>query len=83
MPKKLKTENATLEESLKELEDIAKKMESGKPDLEESVALFEKGILLSKRCETTLLEAKQKVKQLIEHEGKPELSDYEDINDDS
>ena len=36
------------EEKLKELEEIVNKLDSGNVSLEESIALFEKGVKLSK-----------------------------------
>ena len=38
----------TFEESLKQLENIVEQLESGEIDLEKSVKLYEKGMLLKK-----------------------------------
>ena len=44
----------TFEESLKQLENIVEQLESGEIDLEKSVKLYEKGMLLKKNCEEKL-----------------------------
>jgi exodeoxyribonuclease VII small subunit len=46
------------EQALKELEGIVKTLEEGKASLNESVNLYERGVMLKKHCDT-LLEAVQ------------------------
>jgi len=60
---------------LSELESIVEKLENGQLPLDESLALFERGIKLARECETRLKNAQQKVEILIEEnsELKPEL----------
>jgi exodeoxyribonuclease VII small subunit len=65
-----------LEKALKELEQITKTMESGNLSLEESIANFEKGITLVKKCQTTLQSAEQKVQVLCGEGEKAVLTDY-------
>jgi len=52
------------EESLKRLEEIAQKMESGDLSLDESLKIFEEGIKLSRFCESKLSNAEQKLEIL-------------------
>ena len=59
----------SFEESLQELERIVEKLENGQLSLDESLALFEKGIKLVKECNTRLKNAQQKVEKLIEENG--------------
>lgn len=59
------------EEALKELEETVKKLESGETTLEEALALFEKGISLTKECRKLLEGAELKVAQLLDGEEKP------------
>jgi len=59
----------SFEESLQELERIVEKLENGQLSLDESLALFEKGIQLVKECNTRLKNAQQKVEKLIEENG--------------
>lgn len=56
----------TFEESLKELEETVKKLESGETTLEEAMELFEKGVNLTKNCRKLLDEAQLKVKKVTE-----------------
>lgn len=53
------------EESLKELEDIVRRLEGDMP-LDEAVAAFEKGIQLSKICIETLKAQKGKLSLLVD-----------------
>jgi exodeoxyribonuclease VII small subunit len=55
-----------LEESLKELEALVEKLEGGDLSLEQSLAEFERGIRLTRECQTALREAEQKVEILLE-----------------
>ncbi len=48
-----------------ELEQIVKKMETENLSLEESIAAFEKGILLSKECQEKLSKAELKIQTLM------------------
>lgn len=54
------------EESIKELESIAAKLESGEASLEESVQLYERAIKLSKECSELLEKAKLKITDVNE-----------------
>ena len=56
------------EKSIKELEKIAESLENDKISLDESIALFEKGVTLSKECSEYLENAKQKIVTLTEKE---------------
>ena len=60
------TQPLTFEESLKQLEEITKKLEGGNISLEESVKLFEQGTRLKAHCETLLKDAQLKVEKIIE-----------------
>ncbi len=53
------------EQSMKRLEEIVKKLESGKLSLGESIALYTEGVKLSEECKKTLSEAELTVKQLV------------------
>lgn len=56
------------EKSIKELEKIANSLENEQISLEESIALFEKGVKLSKDCSEYLESAKQRIVSLSEAE---------------
>ena len=55
----------TFEDTLKELELIVEKLESGSLGLDEMLELFEKGIKLTKSCQSELKEAENKIKTII------------------
>lgn len=57
------------EKSLIELENIIKKLESEEVSLDESIALFEKGVVLSNECRKTLEKAEYKIITLTDAEG--------------
>lgn len=64
------------EQSLAELEKIVDAMEQGDIPLEQALESFEKGIKLARTCQKTLSEAEQKVRILIEQNGKQTLEDF-------
>ena len=57
-------QKTTFESALKELEDIADKLESGELGLDESIAEFENGIKLANYCRLKLEEAERKIEIL-------------------
>ena len=66
------------EDALGELETIVRGLESGDLSLEESLARFERGVALSRFCRSSLAEAEQKVRVLMEDEaGEESLEDFE------
>ena len=54
------------EKELKRLEEIASKMENKTISLDESIALYEEGIKITKKLEEALKEAEKKVESVIE-----------------
>ncbi|MCF6257020.1 MAG: exodeoxyribonuclease VII small subunit [Gammaproteobacteria bacterium] len=68
--KKQKTPD--FETALKELETLVERMENGESSLEDSLKDFERGIELTRSCQTALTEAEQKVEILLKKDGEPE-----------
>ncbi len=58
-------ENLSFEESIKQLEQIAKELETGDLDLEASVSKFEEGMELSKKCNSLLENAEKRISILL------------------
>lgn len=58
----------TFEQAIKELEEIAAKLENGDTTLDESLELFERGIKLSKSCQKMLDDAEKRVSVLMTNE---------------
>ncbi len=59
----------SFEEALKRLEEVVARLEKGNLPLEESLALFQEGIGLVKRCEALLDTAEEKIEMLIQEGG--------------
>ena len=57
-----KSNQNSFEISMKKLEDIIDKIESGDASLEESISMYEEGIELKKLCEKKLKEFELKIK---------------------
>jgi exodeoxyribonuclease VII small subunit len=51
----------SFEEALARLSSLVEKLESGEMSLEDSVAAFEQGVVLSRRCEGLLDKAEQRL----------------------
>lgn len=62
----MEEENISFESAMEELELIAKSLEKGDLNLDESVKQFEKGIKLSKKCNEILENAEKKISILIQ-----------------
>lgn len=66
-----KIEELSYEDAMAELESIVSALEEGNQKLEESMALFERGQSLMKRCAELLEAAELKVRQLVGDELTP------------
>jgi exodeoxyribonuclease VII small subunit len=60
----------SFEAALKELEQIVTKLERGDVPLEESIAIYERGEALKKRCECLLAQAEERVERIRAVGGK-------------
>lgn len=58
-----------IDEDIKKLDELSKKMESGTLTLEQSLQVFQEGIALIRKCTQTLENAELKVKEIIETQG--------------
>ena len=67
----------TFEEKIKDLEDIAKKLESGELNLDDSMKEFEKGMKISKECTKILDDAEKKIMILVNEDGDIKENKYE------
>ena len=70
-----KTKSFDFESALEELETLVTAMEDGELSLEESMQAFEKGIKLTRECQSALRQAEQKVQILINENGDTEALD--------
>jgi exodeoxyribonuclease VII small subunit len=74
------TKKSTLvdfEKSLEELERLVEQMEKGELTLEESLRYFERGVELTRICQSALQLAEQKVQMLIEKNGRLEIVPFD------
>ena len=62
----------SFEKAIEELESIVKRLEEGKVPLEESVAIYERGEALKRRCSELLSQAEDRVAKItLDAAGKP------------
>lgn len=70
-----------LEKALDELESLVEELESGELPLEKAMQKFEHGIKLTKRCQTALKSAEQRVEILLKSAGGEEALEAFDVGD--
>lgn len=58
-------EQLSFETALKELEDIVARLEQGEVDLEDSIALYERGQALKSHCEQKLKAAEGRLEKIV------------------
>jgi len=69
----------TFEQALAKLTALVQTLESGELALEESVAAFEQGVLLSRHCEMLLNQADQRL-QVLDEQGQVALLPQDKVN---
>ena len=72
---------ADFEQSMQALEELVGKMEAGEMSLEDSLAAYERGVGLYRRCQAALEQAELRVR-LLSDPGNPEDARPFDIGDD-
>ena len=84
---KTKPKLPDFEKSLTELEAIVAKLEQGDVPLEEALKTFERGVALTRQCQTALRTAQQKVEVLLARNGDETIeafaSDDDEDDDDA
>ena len=76
-----KTDSFYFEQALENLEELVTAMEEGELSLEESLQAFEKGIKLTRECQSALKKAEQKVQVLINEDGDTKEFEFKEDND--
>lgn len=69
------------EAAVKELEELVERLEQGDISLEESLKLYERGVLLTRDCQESLQAAEQKVQILLQQSGQTNLVDFDPESD--
>lgn len=64
------------ETAMRDLESIVERLEKGDLALEESLTAFERGVMLTRICQTALKEAEQKVEILLRKAGEPVVEHF-------
>ncbi len=64
------------EAAMRELEEVVERLERGDLPLEQSLALFERGVVLTRSCQGALKDAEQKVQILLKKSGETSAEDF-------
>jgi len=77
------TQPGDFESSLNELEQLVERLERGDLPLDDALKTFERGVELTRHCQTSLKAAQQKVDILLKRNGQPEVEPFAVPEDDS
>jgi len=69
------------EKSLSELEALVQRLEQGDVPLEDALKTFERGVSLTRQCQTALRTAQQKVEILLARNGQETVESFDDDED--
>ena len=70
--------NVDFESALKELENLVSKMEDGELSLDDSLKAFERGIELTRSCQSSLEKAELRIQMLTENDVLKEIDNPSD-----
>jgi exodeoxyribonuclease VII small subunit len=62
--------------AMRDLEQLVERLERGELPLEESLAAFERGVALTRACQSALKDAEQKVEILLKKAGEPVVEEF-------
>jgi exodeoxyribonuclease VII small subunit len=71
------------EQALTELEALTERLERGDLPLDEALKLFERGVALTRHCQSSLQAAQQKVEILLRRGGELQAEVFEDPDEDA
>lgn len=71
---KVKEEEKTFEDQVRELEKIVSELESGELDLDKSIVRYTEAMKLIESCETKLNNATETINKIVDKNGK--ISDF-------
>jgi exodeoxyribonuclease VII small subunit len=71
------------EHALAELEQLVERLERGDLPLDEALKTFERGIALTRHCQTSLKAAQQKVEILLKRGGQTEVEPFRAPDDET
>ncbi len=64
------------EQALAELEAVVERLERGDLPLEEALSVFERGVELTRHCQSALRAAQQRVEILTQRDGPPQVEPF-------
>ena len=70
------------EQALTELEALTERLERGDLPLDEALKLFERGVALTRHCQSSLQAAQQKVEILLKRGGELQAEAFEEPDED-
>jgi exodeoxyribonuclease VII small subunit len=70
-------EQMSFEESIKTLEDLVKELETGGLDLDRSIEIYERAVILRNHCRKILDESERKIQKIMESAGSLKTEDFE------
>ena len=76
IPNTTNLEAPDFEKAMRDLEELVERLEHGDLPLEESMAAFERGVMLTRACQSALKEAEQKVEILLKKAGEPSIEAF-------
>ena len=79
----VKRKKLDYEAAVAELESLVERLEQGDISLEESLKLYESGVLLTRDCQEALQNAEQNVQMLLKQSGQANLVDFDPNNTES
>lgn len=82
MKSKAKPALPDFEQSLAELEALVTRLEHGDVPLEEALKTFERGVVLTRQCQTALRSAQQKVEVLLSRNGEETIAAFGEDDED-
>jgi exodeoxyribonuclease VII small subunit len=71
------------EQALAELEGLVERLERGDLPLDEALKAFERGVVLTRQCQTSLQAAQQKVEILLKRNGQAQVAPFEESPDEA
>jgi exodeoxyribonuclease VII small subunit len=70
-------EAMSFEDSMKQLEELVKELEAGGIDLDRSIEIYEKAVILRNHCKKILDESERRIQKIMESSGAIKTEDFE------
>jgi len=70
-------EKMSFEDSIKSLEELVKELEAGGIDLDRSIEIYEKAVILRNHCRKILDESERKIQKIMESSGAMRTEEFD------